>query len=398
MLVILIAKNSAQVKPIRDAMASCGLELLRVTDVPMALARIGGGGVASAILDWSSPASSGDELRQALTALRQKAPHIPVIVLGAGESVGLRESALRAGASGYLVPDNREEIGLAVRDAISRAESPEPPATANGSRGASVIALLGAKGGVGTTMLAWNIAELLAQRGSVVLAEIRPAPGSLAYYFRPGRTVRRLSDLLDPPAASTGTGARAVDTCLWSHPSIPGLRVLFGPQTPEECREIDARAAKTIVQSVASTADYVVLDLPASISPANRAILEESDYLALVVEREPVCVEAAKNIFNVIESWGAMPTMSGLAIVNRAPLVSPLPIEDIEARFGLPILTVIPPAPDLCLQSQKARIPIVQLDPESLVANSIVALARGFQAKSPQRKASGALSTSVRVA
>ncbi len=344
--------------------------------------------MAAAILDWSSHPAPDHEQWDSLTSLLHQVPHIPVIVLGAGESVGLRERALGAGASTYLMPSTPEELGRAVGDAISTTESfrRKLGAAPGGSRQASVIAVLGAKGGVGTTMLAWNISALLAQRGSVILAEIRPAPGSLAYYFRPARTVRRLSDSLNQAPASTG--ARSVESCLWSSATTPGLRVLFGPQTREEWREIDAGAAKAIVQSIAGSADYVVLDLPASMSPANRAVLEESDYLALVMEREPVCVEAAKSILGAIESWDAVPPMSGIAIVNRVPLASPLPIEDIEARLGLPILTVIPPAADLCLQSQKARVPIVQLDPESLAAESIVALARGFQSKrGPKREA-----------
>ena len=56
-------------------------------------------------------------------------------------------------------------------------------------------------------------------------------------------------------------------------------------------------------------------------------------------------------------------------VINRTPLVAPVPIASIETTLGLHILGTIPPAPDACVRAQNQRAPLVALDPESLVAS-----------------------------
>lgn len=382
LLVLLITGNSAIVEAISSALWSCGCPTLRAFDMPTALARIGGGGVGAALLDLSESLCSNETGWNELRRLRQQAPRLPVIVFCDLDDAGRRARAMQLGASGYVAGNgNPEELLEAVRAAILQIEVFHPKAalTPSAPRRASVVAILGAKGGVGTTTVALNVAAVLAQTSTVILAEIRPMLGSLAYYFRPSRTVHQLSDLLAAGPAALPT--RTVESCLWPSAAVPGLSLLFGPQTPEDCREISAELVTSILQAMACLADFVVVDLPATLSAANRAVLSGSDYLALVVEREPVCVEAAKFILRTVQKWDVTPAMSGTVVVNRASLVSPLLLPEIEAELGSPILEVITPAPDLCFQSQKARTPMVQLDPESLVSQSLAALSKSFHKK-----------------
>jgi hypothetical protein len=63
-------------------------------------------------------------------------------------------------------------------------------------------------------------------------------------------------------------------------------------------------------------------------------------------------------------------------IVNRAGLVSPLPMRELEAALSVPIFDSIPPAQDLCAAAQNAHIPLVVLDAESLPAISLCDLSK----------------------
>jgi pilus assembly protein CpaE len=390
LLVLLISGNSAGVESLSSALWSCGCLTQRAFDLPTALARIGGGGVGAALLDLSASLCTDETGWNGLRKLRQQASRLPVIVFSDVEDSGRRARSMQLGAAGYVTGNsNQQELIEAVRAAILQIEvfHPKAPATVGATRRASVVAVLGAKGGVGTTTVALNVATVLAKTSTVILAEIRPMLGSLAHYFRPSRTVRQLSELLTAGAAALPT--RTVESCLWPSAAVPGLSLLFGPQTAEDCREINADLATSILESLACLADYVVVDLPATLSPANRAVLRGSDYLALVVEREPVCVEAAKFVLATIQKWDVTPAMSGMVIVNRASLVAPLPIPEIEEELGSSILEVITPAPDLCFQSQKARTPMVELDPESLVAQSLVALSKIFHKKGRSAETAG---------
>jgi pilus assembly protein CpaE len=356
-------------------------QLRPVSNVPIALARIGGGGVDAVLLALSEVPGSVlvTEILDAVASLGRDAPQVPVVVLCDTDQPDIATRAREAGASALVARSQwRAELNGVIRDAIGDGPpSPSGAAAAAETHGrASVTAILGAKGGVGTTTVALNVAVALAQGSQVILAEMRPTLGTLGLCLRPNRKVRNLRNLLDVlPGTLT---PRAAELCLWQAPGTPGLSILLGPQTFEECQEIGAEQALVVLRALASLADYVILDLPASLSAANRAILSGSDALALVVEREPVCLEAAKSILQAIEQFDVAPNSIGTVVVNRAALVSPVPLAEVEARLGFPTLVSIPPAADLCVRSQRARLPIVTLDAESMAAQQLDALARSL--------------------
>jgi Flp pilus assembly CpaE family ATPase len=137
------------------------------------------------------------------------------------------------------------------------------------------------------------------------------------------------------------------------------------------------------VLSVLNTlADFIVVDLPISLSETNRAVLEDADVWALVVEQDPICVQAAKRILQAMDGLVAT-VLTGVAVVNRAGLVAPMPMTSIQSELPVPIFGVIPPAPDLCAAAQNARSPLVKFDADSLAASSLRGLAKAISEYSP---------------
>jgi Flp pilus assembly CpaE family ATPase len=126
-----------------------------------------------------------------------------------------------------------------------------------------------------------------------------------------------------------------------------------------------------LLQSLAGLADYVIVDLPASLSEANRAVIESSSSLALVVERDPVSARLGGKMARTLESWNATSLPLGAVIVSKASVGFPAPLADIETMLDCRVLGVVPPAPDLCLRALNACMPVAALDPESLIGGSI---------------------------
>jgi septum formation inhibitor-activating ATPase MinD len=60
-----------------------------------------------------------------------------------------------------------------------------------------------------------------------------------------------------------------------------------------------------------------------------------------------------------------------------------MPISDIENQLSIPILGLIPPAPDLCASAQNAHTPLVTFDIESLPAMALRDLSRALAAEVP---------------
>jgi pilus assembly protein CpaE len=377
MLALLIQEASADAGFIGEALAQDKdrpVRLQCVERMSTALARIAGGGVDLVLLDMSAgkaQESGMDSLQQLLRG----APQVPTIVVCGADNQALALKAMRAGATDYVI---REQIGAGLcrvlHSAIEPARNALPPTplkrTNNG-----IIAFVGAKGGVGNTTVALNVACTLARRSTVILVEMRPTFGTLMPYLQPHGLTRNLSHLLKPDLCETGpTQAGA---CLWAYKNVPGLSVLFAPQTAAECAEIEPGQAKAIIESLARLANYVIVDLPASLSKANRAVIEHSGSMVLVVERDPVCVQSARLMARAIESWNTVPRI-GAVIVNRASVSCPMPLPEINTLLGCQVLGMIPPGPDLCLSAQKACAPLVAHHPESLVAGSLSTLAEAL--------------------
>jgi len=373
-LALLIQEGSADAAPIRDALAADGdrsIRLQRVERLSTALARIAGGGVDVVLLDASAGNTPERDIER-LIQLRREAAQMPAIVLcGAGDDA-MSLKALRAGAAECVAKDL---LGKTLRplllSTVELARKALPTATApfeQRTKG-GIVALLGAKGGVGTTTIALSIASALARQSKVILVEMRPTFGSLAAYLQPHGLIRNLTHCLNPDMHGPASGE--VGASLWAYRNVPGLRILFGPQTSEECAEIEPGRAKSIVQSLAALADYVIVDLPPSLTDANRVVIEHSRSMALVVERDPVCVRVAGKMLRAIESWNATPYPVGAVIVSRASVSCPMPLPEIDSLLNCEVLKVVPPAADMCLRAQNTGVPVVAVDPESPISGSL---------------------------
>ncbi len=373
-LVLLVGGSAENLEPVKDALARDEVELSvqYIERFRTALARIAGGGVAAVLLYISSRNES--HARDALVALRTGAPEIAIVVLCETSEEGIAAQVLSAGAVTYIVRGNWEK-DLKQRVLLEmegrRVKLQRPNRTAGDG---TLVAFLGAKGGVGTTTVAVNVAAELASASKVTLAELRRPFGTLCHFFRPHRTARGLRSLLE--ATPGEMDAFDVESCLWPNRAVPGLSVLFAPEQSGHVPQLDADWARRIVHKLAQLSDTAIIDLAPELSEQNRAMLGEVDTLALVVERDALALEAAKAKLGAMEEYGIGFREAGLVIVNRVPLSAPLPLTDIESQLGLPVLGVIPPAADLCASAYRAHTPVVKFDPQSLMGTSLVQLAK----------------------
>src|SRR5579862_4916247 len=363
--ILLIQQEGATaVRQLLAAEAEGWLRLQCVERLPMALARLAGGGVDAILLDLSLDGGEADGRLDSFLKLREMAPQIPLVVLCATADEELALQAMKAGAADYLRQDQcADSLIQVVRAVVERSRAPrqgDGPTIAS-RKLARIIAILGVKGGVGTTTVALNVASELARRHKVILAEMQPGFGTLMQYFKPHGTVRNLSGLLrEQTAELSAEQARAY---LWHYDRLPGLSMLFGPQTPVECGELAPGRAQGILTALAELAEYVVVDLPASLSDANREVIASASHLTLVAEQDPVCLHTAGQVARTIRAWNEAPRSMGTVIVNRAGAAPPIEPDEISAEIENP-WGVIPPEADLCLRAQTAHAPLVAFLPD----------------------------------
>ena len=363
-------------------------KLRRVPDVPTALARIWGGGIDVVLLNLPAgvnPVEIGGGPENPLApfrALQEKSQNVPVVILCDSAGEGLARTAVQQGAAAYLLREALEADVLKVVRSVAAKVAPSGAilrTLAPSGKGGKIVAFMGAKGGVGATTVALNAAAAMAGHRRVILLELHAELGSLPFYFQPHRSVRDIGDLLASADRAHEVPLRELESCLWPVKNVPGLQVLFGSRNQQNSVPLHPADATGILALASEIADYVIVDLPASLSETNRAVLENSDCLALVVEREPISVQSAKLILGRMDSWKTGKLAVGAVILNRAALVSPMPFAEIAADLRVRTLGVIPPATDLCAAAQHAHAPMVTLDTDSLASVSLRDLGREIE-------------------
>jgi Flp pilus assembly CpaE family ATPase len=344
-----------------------GFDVEWAEQLSAALERLARPGLDAVLLDPDLPDSQGLET---FTKVRAQAPELPIVLLGRVRDEELLLRAIGLGAQDLLMKEDLSAASMArvIRCAIERRRAaPE----GRPDKAGRVLSFVGAKGGVGATTTALNVAAILARgKAEVIAVELTPWHGTFALQL--GQTPpRNLSSLLDLEpwrlTAQELTSRLVTLAC--------GAQVLFGPQKPEEFAPIQAGQAEALVRAAAQQADYVVVDLPCHPFPGAEAAVGHSDCVCLVIDRETTSVGSARIAIGLLKSWADEETVLGAVLVNRTPVISAWSLADIRSQVGLEILGVIPHDAEMCAAACTLGIPLAVSHPENAAAQSLAALA-----------------------
>ena len=381
--VLLIEDNAETADAVQRMLAAAEapsptIEIERVETLQKAIARLEKSPFDAILLDLNLPDSRGLET---FSGLRPHRGNAALIVWTASEDEELAFAALREGAEEYLVKGDvsgaalvrRLRLAVERRQAKLREESAESRPV--------VLGFIGVKGGVGATTVALNVAAAIAkQNRSTIVIELKPDYGMLSYQLKHAPAVN-LSSFRSLETGRIDQAAVAARLC-----SLPlGLRVLFGPQRPEEFGDLDPRAVEALIKTASSMAECVVIDLPAATSAMAQAAIRQCHFVSIVLERDAVGVHAAKMFLQVLQSWGISQLITGAVIVNRSIATTPMVIGQMASQLGCTILGAIPPAVELCGRCHQAGSPAVFLEPDSTFSNVLIDLTQRLFDQSPLR-------------
>lgn len=341
-------------------------------------AQLGAQGLAKAesekpdlvILDVMMPDMEGYEVCRRLRANPATAD-LPVIMFTAKSTVSDKVAGFQAGADDYLTkPIHPEELASRVEAVLLR--SARRRAEGQPSIRAKMFGFLGSKGGVGTTTLAVNIAASMIQgsaRGKrIVLADMRSGMAAAALQLGLRRQVG-LARLLDWPVDRIDT--QAVEAQLEEHQS--GVFVLGGQiEPPGVATALSPAHAETVVRHLAGWADYVLLDMGVGLYEVNRRLLPVCQSIVVTIEPQRVSLTLGQALLSALSgSLNIARHKISLVLINKVPTAASFTKETIEGLLQHDLVGVIPPAPELAFQSAEQGIPMVMLQPTSLVAHQI---------------------------
>jgi pilus assembly protein CpaE len=224
-------------------------------------------------------------------------------------------------------PSDREDL---VRAAAITKVAP----IAQGRR-ARVVAVHGARGGVGATFVATHLVAAAARRGadSVLVDADHAYADVTAAIGAPADGVHTMADLL--PLVDELGAAHVVDA-LWSHPA--GFRALLAPPAARAA-PVGAAELRRVVDVTSSCCDVLVLHLPRAIDEPVEAVLEHADTVVEVLCLDVLSFRAATRALERLQPLGLASRIG--FVVNRARRSEIAP-SDVARVFGTSPLGVLP--------------------------------------------------------
>lgn len=344
-----------------------GFIVEKATDGKSALEKVNETQPDIIVLDVMMPGMSGIEVCKHLRS-QPKTSQLPIIMLSAKGEVDDKLIGFEAGADDYVAkPVARQELLARANALLHRAQYTKIPT-------ARVITFVGAKGGVGTTTVAINVAAALnADSKSVTLVELQSHPGTMIHHLNMA-LAQDLGDLLalDP----SNLNWREVNRRVVQHAS--GLRLLTAPQDAADFA-LSVEHARAIVDALTIRADYLILDVPIVAGEAIREVLEMTDLIVLVTEPEIVSVKAARAKLATLHDW-SLSDRTRIVILSRSPSASMMRRDEVEVELGLQpnsdtIIGVIPPAPEAFQQASQMGIPVIINKPHVLSSKALTEVA-----------------------
>jgi pilus assembly protein CpaE len=258
-------------------------------------------------------------------------PGTKVVVIGGYNDIALYRELMRLGVSEYLVPPVQT---LQLVRAITTLYS-DPSAPFIGRQ----IAFCGARGGVGSSSVAHNLAYTLSERmqTNTVIVDFDLPFGTAGLDFNQDPLQGVANALSQPDRLDPVLLDRMMARC------TDRLSLFAAPATLDDDYEISAEAFEEVTNKIRTTAPYIVLDLPHLWSNWMRKVLLTADDVVITASPDLACLRNAKNIVDLMRQTRQNDAPPWL-VLNQVGLPGrpEIPIKDFASALGIEPTLVLP--------------------------------------------------------
>lgn len=323
--------------------------------------------------------SHGDR-HQIMLELQQLAevcqPNTKVIVIGHVNDVILYRELMKNGVSEYLVaPVTSFQFIEAVAGLYN-----DPKAAPLGR----IVAFVGAKGGVGSSTLAHNVAWASSQKMDIetVITDLDLSFGTAALNFNQDGG-GGFHEALGAPERVDGTLIDRLMTKLGNK-----LSLLNGPGGIDREIPIEAHAVETVLNVVRQTAPMIIVDVPNVWAPWVKYTLLNADEIVITATPELPALRNAKNLVDMLKQ-GRPNDKPPRLILNQVgvPKRPEISVADFSKALGLTPSAIIPHDPQSFGLAQSNGQMVFEVAPKSKAAEAMLALAEGIVGKAKPVKA-----------
>ncbi len=275
------------------------------------------------------------EPREMLDSLRSLAevcdPTTKVVIIGHYNDIWLYRELIRSGISEYVVaPISMADILTVISGIFVNPES-EPLGR--------TIAFVGAKGGVGSSTIAHNVAWSMSTlfKSEVVVADMDLAFGTANINFDQDPAQGIAEAVFSPERIDETYLDRLLAQC------AENLSLLAAPSTLDRIYDFDPDAFTQIIDVAQRSAPIVVLDVPHVWSGWAKTTLMQADEIVITATPELANLRNAKNLVDMLKKLRPNDALPKLVInqagVPKRPEITPA---DFAEPLGITPMAVIP--------------------------------------------------------
>jgi pilus assembly protein CpaE len=295
------------------------------------------------------------------------------VVLGATNDIALYRELIKRGVSEYLVPPL---MPIQVVRAISGLfADPDKPFAGK------VTAFIGAKGGVGSSTLAHNMAWQLAESCQVdtSILDLDLSFGTAGLDFNQDSNQGIGDALSQPDRLDDVLLDRLMTKC------TDRLSLFTAPATLDREWELDPEAYEAVISEVRSTVPQTILDLPHTWSSWVKKTLLLADEVVIVASPDLACLRNAKNLYDLLKSRRSN-DLPPKIIVNQVgvPKRPEISVKDFAEALGAEPTLVLPFEPELFGQATNNGQMLSEIDPASKAVEGLMSMASQLSGKEMQ--------------
>lgn len=336
------------------------------------------------ILDVMMPGMDGYQVARRLRS-NEKTLDIPILMFTAKSQLDDKVSGFEAGADDYLTkPTHPTELQAHVKALLAR--STKVKVTTNPSSKpledtAHTIGIIAARGGLGVTTVAVNLAGSLWQRSekNVIMAEFRPGQATLGYDLGFDKTTALTELLNTPPREITRS---MIDEKLIKRPE--GIKILAASTRPKDAiLTQNVPQFEAIMGRLEYMARYVVVDLGSGISPLTQKLLPAFKEIIVVVEPFENSLRQSKELIDDLAEMGVnkehLYVLANYRLRSDTPQLS---VTQMQLLLPVPIDGSLTPAPELYQQATRRHLIASVMIMDSLTGQQFATLAGKIETRS----------------
>jgi len=260
-------------------------------------------------------------------------PDVALIVVGEGGDSDLVIRAMRAGADEFItLPIKAEEI----RQAIRRLQQRNARDSKDLKRGRT-ICCFGIKGGIGVTTMAMNLAAGIVHNSdrSAAIVDLCHQSGGVSTFF----DLTFNYTIVDVIENFQRLDRDFLQGTITRHSS--GIHILPAPRHVEESDSMEPDQIRSILLTMRSMFDFVVIDTMKSFSDVNLTVFDFADMICMLTEMNIPSLRVTRQALDVFERLGYSQEKVKL-VINRYQESRDFSLEEVTRSLSYPIYWKIP--------------------------------------------------------